>query len=160
MQSYVPIEMVLNGSRVPCTVEADQTLVDFLRQQRGLTGTHIGCDTVSCGACTVLLDGRAVKSCSVLAVQCDQREVLTVEGLRDDDFPMLRQAFQECFAIQCGFCTPGFLLTSAELIRAGKPMDRKQIAEQLTGNYCRCTGYQPILNAIEQVLHRLDGEQR
>lgn len=152
MQSDLMIQFTLNGSKVRCRVESGQTLVDFLRENRRLTGTHVGCDTVSCGACTVLLDGQAVKACSVLAVQCDGREVLTVEGLAESPYQVLQQAFRENFAVQCGFCTPGFLLVAAELLAAGEPLSRADIAARLTGNYCRCTGYQPILEAIEQVL--------
>lgn len=133
-------------------MRADQTLVQFLREEKRLTGTHIGCDTVSCGACTVLLNGQAVKSCSVLAVQCDGARVDTVEGLCDQELSPLQQAFRECFAVQCGFCTPGFLMTACELMRTVKPKSRQELAVQLAGNYCRCTGYQPILDAIGRVL--------
>ena len=143
------VEVVVNGERRSLEVEGRTLLVHALRDGLGLTGAHIGCDTSQCGACTVLVDGRAVKSCTVLALQVDGREVTTIEGLaREGELHPLQRAFVEHHGLQCGFCTPGVILTAADLLsRGGSPSD-EEIRHALRGNLCRCTGYQGIVESI------------
>jgi carbon-monoxide dehydrogenase small subunit len=144
------IRLTVNGEEVFESVEPRQTLVDFLRETLALTGSHVGCEHGVCGACTVLLDGVIVRGCLTLAVQCDGSRVDTIEGIADSGaIADLQQAFAARNALQCGFCTPGMLLTAAQLLaRRGVP-SREQIRAQLSGNYCRCTGYHAIVDAIE-----------
>jgi aerobic carbon-monoxide dehydrogenase small subunit len=146
------IQLVVNGERRSLEVEGRTLLVHALRDGLELTGAHIGCDTSQCGACTVLLDGRAVKSCSVLAHQVAGREITTIEGLaRDGELHPLQRAFVEHHGLQCGFCTPGVILTAADLLsRGGSPSD-EEIRHALRGNLCRCTGYQGIVESIRAV---------
>jgi len=126
-------------------------LVHFLREQLNLTGTHIGCDTSQCGACTVLIDGRSAKSCTVLAVQADGRDVTTIEGLAaDGQLHPLQQAFWDEHGLQCGFCTPGMILSAVELLKHNPKPTEHEIREGISGNFCRCTGYQHIVNAIQR----------
>src|ERR1700691_5193231 len=148
----VDISLRVNGEDISARVEARQTLVDFLRDDLALTGTHIGCEHGVCGACTVRLDGAVVRGCLVLAVQCDGAEVETIEGLSDSGvIGDLQAAFQRRNALQCGFCTPGMLIgAQALLARRGVP-SRDMIREHISGNYCRCTGYQAIVDAIESI---------
>ena len=136
------IEFTLNGRAVRVDAPPQALLLDVLRGPLGLTGTHNGCDTVQCGACTVQLDGQAVRSCSLLAVQCQGREVATVEGLAGPDGALhaLQEAFIECHGLQCGFCTPGMLMSAAALLRENPQPDEAQIQHALEGNLCRCTG--------------------
>ena len=143
------VEVVVNGERRSLEVEGRTLLVHALRDGLGLTGAHIGCDTSQCGACTVLMDGRAVKSCTVLALQADGRELTTIEGLsKDGQLHPLQHAFVEHHGLQCGFCTPGVILTAADLLsRDGSPSD-EEIRHALRGNLCRCTGYQGIVESI------------
>jgi carbon-monoxide dehydrogenase small subunit len=143
------IELVVNGERRAVEVEGRTLLVHALRDGLGLTGAHIGCDTSQCGACTVLVDGRAVKSCTLLAFQVEDAEVTTIEGLaRDGDLHPVQRAFVEHHGLQCGFCTPGIILTAIDLLsRDGEP-DDATIRHSLRGNYCRCTGYQTIVDSI------------
>jgi carbon-monoxide dehydrogenase small subunit len=142
------IELVVNGEARSVEVEGRTLLVHALRDGLRLTGAHIGCDTSQCGACTVLLDGRAVKSCTVLAAQVDGREVTTIEGLaQDGELHPLQRAFVEHHGLQCGFCTPGVVLTAADLLSRGSPSD-DEIRHALRGNLCRCTGYQGIVESI------------
>jgi carbon-monoxide dehydrogenase small subunit len=143
------IELVVNGEQHSLEVEGRTLLVHALRDVLQLTGAHIGCDTSQCGACTVLLDGRAVKSCTVLAHQAEGREVTTIEGLaRDGELHPIQRAFVEHHGLQCGFCTPGVILTAADLLsRDGSPTD-DEIRHALRGNLCRCTGYQTIVESI------------
>jgi carbon-monoxide dehydrogenase small subunit len=142
----------VNGVQREAEVEPRQLLVYFLREQLGLTGTNVGCDTTTCGACTVLLDGRSVKACTVLAVQADGREVTTIEGVaRNGDLHPLQQAFHEHHALQCGYCTPGFILAALSLIDEGRAGSEAEIREGLEGNFCRCTGYDSIVKAIGAV---------
>ena len=143
------VQLVVNGESRSLPVEGRTLLVHALRDGLGLTGAHVGCDTSQCGACTVLLDGRAVKSCSVLAQQADGREVTTIEGLaKDGELHPLQRAFVEHHGLQCGFCTPGIILTAADLLaRDASPSDEK-IRHALRGNLCRCTGYQGIVESI------------
>jgi carbon-monoxide dehydrogenase small subunit len=146
------IRLTVNGEEVSESVEARKTLVDFLREDLGLTGSHIGCEHGVCGACTVLLDGWIVRGCLILTVQCDGSRVETIEGVADSGaIADLQQAFAARNALQCGFCTPGMLLTAAQLLDAGGVPSRETIRAQLSGNYCRCTGYHAIIDAIETV---------
>ncbi|WP_454859248.1 (2Fe-2S)-binding protein [Promicromonospora soli] len=144
------IELTVDGARVVDDVEPRLLLVQYLREHLGKTGTVIGCDTASCGACTVHLDGRSVKSCNVLAVQADGAEVTTVEGLTTDgELHPIQEAFHECHALQCGFCTPGMIMQAADLLAENPHPTEAQIREGLEGNLCRCTGYQNIVRAVQ-----------
>jgi carbon-monoxide dehydrogenase small subunit len=146
------IVLTVNGEEVRETVEARSTLVDFLRERLGLTGSHIGCEQGVCGACTVRLDGVTVRGCLTLAVQCAGRTVETIEGVSDTgEIADLQEAFIRRNALQCGFCTPGMLLSAQELLAQAAMPGREEIRMQLSGNYCRCTGYQAIVDAIEAV---------
>ena len=146
------IEFTLNGRAVRVDAPPQALLLDVLRGPLGLTGTHNGCDTVQCGACTVQLDGQAVRSCSLLAVQCQGREVATVEGLAGPDGALhpLQEAFIECHGLQCGFCTPGMLMSAAALLRENPQPDEAQIQHALEGNLCRCTGYVGIVHSVKK----------
>ena len=144
-----PLTLVVNGERRSLEVEGRTLLVHALRDGLGLTGAHIGCDTSQCGACTVLLDGRAVKSCTVLALQAEGREVTTIEGLaRDGDLHPIQRAFVEHHGLQCGFCTPGMILTTADLLSRDAAPSDEEIRHALRGNLCRCTGYQGVVESI------------
>jgi carbon-monoxide dehydrogenase small subunit len=146
------INVRVNGEDISARVEARMTLVDFLREDLELIGTHIGCEHGVCGACTVRLDGAVVRGCLVLAVQCDSAEVETIEGVSDSGaIADLQLAFQQRNALQCGYCTPGMLISAQELLARGGVPSRDTIREHLSGNYCRCTGYQAIVDAIESV---------
>jgi carbon-monoxide dehydrogenase small subunit len=143
------VELVVNGVSRTLDVEPRTLLVHALRENLGLTGAHVGCDTSQCGACTVLLDGRAVKSCTLLAVQVEDREVTTIEGVaQDGELHPVQQAFVEHHGLQCGFCTPGMVLTAIDLLERYPSADEDTIRRSLRGNLCRCTGYQPIVEAI------------
>ena len=144
------IRMTVNGSPAEADVEARLLLVHFLRENLNLTGTHIGCETSLCGACTVLLDGQSVKSCTLLAVQADGTEVVTIEGLaRDGSYHPVQQGFWECHGLQCGFCTPGMIMSGVQLVAHNSNPTRDEIREAIRGNLCRCTGYQHIVQAME-----------
>ena len=160
MTTY-PITLLVNGEAIRESVEPRRTLVDFLREELGLTGSHVGCEHGVCGACTVRLDGAVVRGCLVLAVQCDGRTVETIEGVADsgriDD---LQQAFAARNALQCGFCTSGMLLTAVELLDAGGVPSRAAIRDHLSGNYCRCTGYHAIVDAVEATARERAGGKR
>ena len=146
------ITLTVNGETVAEAVDARKTLVDFLRDDLVLTGSHVGCEHGVCGACTVRVDGVIVRGCLMLAAQCDGANVETVEGVSDTgEITDLQKAFEQRNALQCGFCTPGMLLTAQELLRGGGVPSREQIREQISGNYCRCTGYHAIVDAIESV---------
>jgi carbon-monoxide dehydrogenase small subunit len=143
------IKLELNGQPVHAQVSVRQHLGDFLRESQGFKGTHIGCEHGVCGACTVRVDGRAVRSCLTLAVQADAAQVFTIEGLSDDPVVRaLQDSFVRCHAMQCGFCTAGMLLTAAELLQAQLEPSSNEVREYLSGNYCRCTGYESIVNAV------------
>ena len=143
------IKLQVNGQPVHAQVSVRQHLGDFLRESQGFKGTHIGCEHGVCGACTVRVDGRAVRSCLTLAVQADGAQVFTIEGLSDDPvIRALQDSFVRCHAMQCGFCTAGMLLTAAELLQAQLEPSREEVREYLSGNYCRCTGYESIVNAV------------
>ena len=151
-ERFLDIGLRVNGEDVRLRVEARKTLVDFLRDDLGLTGSHVGCEHGVCGACTVCLDGEVVRGCLVLAVQCDGAEVETIEGLSDSGrIADLQDAFQRRNALQCGFCTPGMLIGAQELLSRGGVPTRDMIREHISGNYCRCTGYQAIVDAIESI---------
>jgi carbon-monoxide dehydrogenase small subunit len=146
------ITLTVNGEEVREEVDARTTLVDFLREALGLTGSHVGCEHGVCGACSVRLDGAVVRGCLLLAVQCDGHVVETIEGASDSGaIADLQEAFRTRNALQCGYCTPAMLLTAAELLAAGGVPSRAAIREHLSGNYCRCTGYHAIVDAVEAV---------
>ncbi len=145
----VPVSVSVNGRAIRHDVEPRLLLVDFLRDVAGLTGTKIGCDTSQCGACTVLLDGAAVKSCTCLAVQADGASVTTIEGLGTATLHPLQEAFWEKHGLQCGFCTPGMILAAYDLLRANPSPSPDQIRHALEGNLCRCTGYQNIVRSVQ-----------
>jgi aerobic-type carbon monoxide dehydrogenase small subunit (CoxS/CutS family) len=149
----VRIAVEINGSRYEADVEPRTVLSDFIRHVAGLTGTHVGCEHGVCGACTVQLDGETVRSCLMLAVQADGRSVLTVEGLAADGEPLhpLQRTFHEHHALQCGFCTPGFLLAAEALLRERPDPTEREVREALAGNLCRCTGYEGIVEAVLEV---------
>jgi carbon-monoxide dehydrogenase small subunit len=152
------VSMTVNGEPARADVEDRTLLVYFLRDSLGLTGTHIGCDTSQCGACVVHVDGRTVKSCTMFARQAEGAEVTTIEGLaRDGTLHPVQDAFREHHALQCGFCTPGMIMTAIDLIRRGKATNRKTIRRELDGNFCRCTGYQNIVDAIEAAARNMSG---
>ena len=152
MDRIVDISLTVNGEQVSERVEARKTLVDFLRDDLGLTGSHVGCEHGVCGACTVRVDGAIVRGCLMLAAQCDGGSVVTVEGASDKgELTDLQTAFEVRNALQCGFCTPAMLLTAQELLSSGGIPSRDAIREHISGNYCRCTGYHAIVDAIESV---------
>ena len=154
------INLTLNGAAVEVEVEERTLLVHFLREARDLTGTHIGCDTGHCGACTVDLDGRSVKSCMVLAVQADGAEVMTIEGLATNgELHPLQQGFMEEHGLQCGFCTPGMLLRSYRLLEENPDPSDDEIRAGLAGNLCRCTGYQNIVKAVRYAAAKLKEQE-
>jgi carbon-monoxide dehydrogenase small subunit len=144
------ITLRLNGKSVTATVEARTLLVELLRERLGLTGTHVGCDTSQCGACTVHVDGRSVKSCTMFALEADGREVTSIEGLAaDGELHPMQKAFHESHALQCGFCTPGMVMSAVDLVRRRPDASEKEIREWLEGNLCRCTGYHNIVKAVQ-----------
>ena len=145
------VSMTVNGKAVTADVESRTLLVQFLREQLRLTGTHVGCDTSQCGACLIHLNGIAVKSCTTLAVQCEGATVLTIEGLAAPDGPLhpMQEAFRENHGLQCGFCTPGMVMSAVDMVRRkGHDLDEHTIRQELDGNLCRCTGYHNIVKAI------------
>jgi len=142
--------MTLNGEAISAEVDDRTLLVDLLRNERGLTGTHVGCDTSQCGACVVLLNGRSVKSCTLLAAQTDGAEVTTIEGLaKNGTLHPMQEAFREHHGLQCGFCTPGMIMSALDLVATNPDPSEAQIREWLEGNICRCTGYHNIVKAIK-----------
>ena len=146
------IKLTVNGKAYESIVPVRMTLADFLRGELDLTGTHVGCEHGVCGACTILVDGNAVRSCLMLAVQVDGAELMTVEGLADGpELHPLQQAFQRNHALQCGFCTPGLLMTAYEFLKDAPNPTEEQVREGISGNICRCTGYAPIVKAILEV---------
>jgi len=151
MEATRSIHLTVNGMVYERTVAVRMTLADFLREELNLTGTHLGCEHGVCGACTILYNGAAVRSCLMLAVQADGAELMTVEGLaQGDTLHPLQQAFQEHHALQCGFCTPGLLMTAYALLQETPHPSRDEVREAIAGNICRCTGYAPIIQAIVQ----------
>jgi len=151
--TVIDTTLTLNGESVTRRIPVRQNLVDFLREEMGLTGTHIGCEHGVCGACTVRVDGAIVRGCLMLAVQAEGRSVETIEGVSDSgEIADLQDAFHKRNALQCGFCTPGMLLTAQDLALNNPHASREQIREHISGNYCRCTGYQAIVDAVETTL--------
>ena len=151
------IELRVNGRQLRGSAEPRTTLADFLRDELGLTGTHLGCEHGVCGACTILLDGRSVRSCLLFAVQAQGSELRTVEGLADPDGPLhpIQEAFSEHHGLQCGFCTPGFVVSVTAFLREHPQPDDRAIREALSGNLCRCTGYQNIVTAVQAAAAKL-----
>lgn len=159
-RNSIDISLTVNGEEADLTVPAGRHLIDMLRLNLGLTGSRAGCEHGVCGACTVLVDGEPVRGCLTLAAQLDGRKVETVEGLTDSgEIADLQAAFVERNALQCGFCTPGMLVTAKRLIEAGRTFSREEIREHLSGNYCRCTGYEAIVDAVETTIGRRNGEK-
>jgi len=153
MDTTIETTFTLNGERVTRRIPVRQNLVDFLREEMGLTGTHVGCEHGVCGACTVRVDSKIVRGCLMLAVQAESRKVETIEGASESgELAELQDAFHKRNALQCGFCTPGMLLTAQDLITQNPHATREQIRWHISGNYCRCTGYQAIVDAVETVL--------
>lgn len=154
MNHELDATLTVNGTTVRRRIPARLHLVDFLRDELGLTGSHTGCEHGVCGACTVRVDGQIVRGCLMLAVQANGCRVDTIEGLSDSkELAMLQKAFHEKNALQCGFCTPGMLMAAQDLVLQGRKISRQEIRRHISGNYCRCTGYQAIVDAIEEVLH-------
>ena len=156
MAKELRIQLTVNGRSYEKTVPVRLSLADFLREHLHLTGTHLGCEQGVCGACTISMNGRSARSCLTLAVQADGADVVTIEGLRKEDgtrHPM-QQAFHENFALQCGYCTPGMLFTAIELLRENPNPAEHEVREALSGNICRCTGYQSIVNAVLAVVRK------
>jgi carbon-monoxide dehydrogenase small subunit len=151
-----PVKVSVNGQPTEATVEPRLTLADYLRERCGLTGTHLGCEHGACGACTVLVDGQATRSCLMFAVQADGCEVTTVEGIASDagELSPVQDALRECHGLQCGFCTPGFVMSITALLRDNPTPTDDEIREGLSGNFCRCTGYQGIINAVHRAAER------
>ncbi|KXU89905.1 carbon monoxide dehydrogenase [Paraburkholderia monticola] len=145
----ISISLTVNGAPVSASVDPGTLLVQFLRDQLRLTGTHVGCDTAQCGACTVHLNGRAIKSCNILAVQADGAEVTTIEGLaHNGELHPMQAAFKHCHGLQCGFCTPGMVMSAVSLVQRQPDLSGDDVREQLDGNLCRCTGYHNIVKAV------------
>ena len=148
--------LTINGSSFSVDVEPRLLLVHLLREHAGLTGTHVGCETSICGACTVLVDGKAVKSCTLLAVQANRSSVTTIEGLaKSGDLHAVQKGFWDCHGLQCGFCTPGMIMASCGLLQSNPDPTEHEIREGLEGNLCRCTGYQHIVDAVKQAAKEL-----
>ena len=156
------VTMTLNGQEVSGEAEGRTLLVDFLRGELGLTGTHVGCDTSQCGACVVHLDGQSVKACSVFAQACEGARVTTIEGMAEPDgtLSVLQQAFRDHHALQCGFCTPGMVMSAADLLQKNAEPTEHEIREWLEGNICRCTGYHNIVKAIQAAAAAQSGQAR
>ena len=157
VKPLVQVSLQVNGQPVALAVPPSTLLVDLLREQLGLTGTHQGCDTAQCGACTVLVDGAATKSCNVLALQVNGARVLTIEGLENADGSLhpMQQAFGRHYALQCGFCTPGMVMRGVAMAAEGVPSEPQAVSQALCGNLCRCTGYRGIVNAVCEGLERM-----
>jgi aerobic carbon-monoxide dehydrogenase small subunit len=152
----VSISVTINNKQYTTEVEPRQLLVYYLRESLHLTGTHVGCDTTSCGACTVLLDGKAVKSCTVLAVQADGSEITTIEGIgQHDHLHPIQEGFKEEHGLQCGFCTPGMIMAAADLLQRNTDPSEHEIREALEGNFCRCTGYHNIVKSIQYAAKKI-----
>ena len=153
------IRMTVNGREAEAFVDPRRTLADVLREDLELTGTHLGCEHGVCGACTILLDGAAVRACLMLGVQADGAEITTIEGVAgpDGELHPLQEAFRETHGFQCGFCTPGFVMSALALLEEGCPLDDDALRDELAGNICRCTGYQSIIDGVKLAAERLQG---
>lgn len=145
----VKVSMIVNGEKVERVVQTRMLLVDFIRRELRLTGTHVGCDTSSCGACAVLMNGRAVKSCTILAVQAEGKEIVTIEGLSKGGIHPIQKAFVEKQGLQCGYCTPGMIISSYQLLSNNPNPSDEEIRKALSGNLCRCTGYKTIIDSVK-----------
>jgi len=157
--AHIPIECTINGNKVSLEVEAGETALEVIRDRLSLKGTKEGCGIGECGACTIVVDGKSVNACLMLAAQLHGREILTVEGLgKDGDMIPLQQSFVDHHAVQCGFCTPGFLMSSYALLKENPHPDRPEIIDAVSGNLCRCTGYQQIVEAVEDAAKHLRRE--
>jgi carbon-monoxide dehydrogenase small subunit len=155
----VPIKLTVNGVKHEAVVEPRTLLVYFLREQLALTGTHVGCDTSQCGACTIHLNGRAVKSCTILAVQAKGKDITTIEGLaRGDAFHPVQEGFREKHGLQCGYCTPGMIMTAAHLLETNPDPSEEEIKHALEGNLCRCTGYVNIVESVKWAAQKMGGK--
>ena len=150
------VSMTVNGRQRKADVEPRLLLVHFLREHLNLTGTHVGCDTSQCGACTILLDGSSAKSCTMFAVQADGSDIMTIEGLAaGDQLHPLQEGFWEEHGLQCGYCTPGMIMSAVDLLKTNSTPNEREIREGISGNFCRCTGYQHIVNAIEHAAKKI-----
>jgi len=149
------ITLTVNGTEHELSVEPRQLLIHALREDMGYTGPNVGCETTMCGACTIHMDGDAVKACTVLSVQADGSEITTIEGLSENGDHPLQESFQEEHGLQCGYCTPGMIMTAADVLEDEPDPDREEIREALEGNICRCTGYQNIVNAVESAAEKM-----
>lgn len=157
----IRIHVKVNGVNYSHDVEPRLLLVHYLRDVLRLTGTHVGCDTSSCGACTIHLDGKATKSCTILAVQADVSEIITIEGLaKDGQLHPLQEGFKECHGLQCGFCTPGMIMTSADMLEHNAQPSEEEIRVALEGNLCRCTGYHNIVKAVQYAADKMHAGQK
>lgn len=160
MSELMTVTVTVNGTQYQRTVEPRMLLSDFLRHELGLTGTHVGCEQGACGTCTVLLDGESVRSCLMFAVQAEGHELTTVEGLGTiDNLHPLQEAFQEAHGLQCGFCTPGFLMTLVPFIEQNSNPTNEEIREAIAGNLCRCTGYQKIIESVKLAAEKMSAER-
>jgi aerobic-type carbon monoxide dehydrogenase small subunit (CoxS/CutS family) len=156
MAGLMPVRLKVNGLERHGEAEPRKLLVDFLREDLGLTGTHVGCEHGICGACTILFNGEALRSCLMFAVQANGSEIRTVEGLAlDSELHPLQQAFHENYGLQCGFCTPGFLMAAYDLLESGEDFSEQEIRQAISGNLCRCTGYQSIVDSIQAAMAKL-----
>jgi carbon-monoxide dehydrogenase small subunit len=157
----IPIQVTVNSAVYNHTVEPRLLLVHYLRDVLRLTGTHVGCDTSSCGACTIHVNGKATKSCTMLAVQADGRTIITIEGLAgESELHPLQEAFKECHGLQCGFCTPGVIMTAADLLQQNPQPSDEEIRVSLDGNYCRCTGYHNIVKSVRYAAEKMHAAQK
>ena len=155
---YAPITVRVNGKTYSVSVEPRLLLVELLREQLDLTGTHVGCDTTYCGACTVMMNGKTVKSCTMFAVQADGAEIMTVEGLaKNGELHPIQKAFGDCYGLQCGYCTPGLMMSTYQLLLSNPQPNESQIRKAIAGNTCRCTGYQNIFKAIQEAAQKGKG---
>lgn len=152
----ITINVTVNGQQYNHNIEPRLLLVHYLRDTLRLTGTHVGCDTSSCGACTIHINGKATKSCTILAVQADGTNITTIEGLANNgDMHPLQESFKECHGLQCGFCTPGMIMTSADLLQTNPNPDEEEIRAALEGNFCRCTGYHNIVKSVKYAAEKM-----
>ncbi|MCW3117032.1 MAG: (2Fe-2S)-binding protein [Chitinophagaceae bacterium] len=157
----IKISVTVNGVKHHDRVEPRLLLVHYLRDVLRLTGTHVGCDTSSCGACTIHVNGKAAKSCTLLAVQADKTKIITIEGLAEDDMMHpLQEAFKECHGLQCGFCTPGMIMTAADLLQHNSKPTEEEIRAALKGNYCRCTGYHNIVKSVQYAAAKMKAAKK
>lgn len=156
----IKISVTVNGQKYSHKVESRMLLVQYLRETLGLTGTHVGCDTSSCGSCTIHVNGKATKSCTMLAVQADRSKITTIEGLAvNGTMHLLQEGFKECHGLQCGFCTPGMIMTAADLLQNNKKPTEEEIRSALEGNFCRCTGYHNIVRSVQYAAEKMSARK-